>query len=62
MMEDKMVSTLLPPAARQRLIDAAKTPANEDPLARVKAIEEATRHVRFTYSDYFRPQWTGESE
>lgn len=62
-MEDKMVSTLLPPAARYRLIEAAKTPASEDPLARVKAIEEATRHVRFTYSDYFRTQqWTEESE
>lgn len=57
MMEDKMVSTLLPPAARQLLIDAAKTPVDQqDPLARINEIEVATRKIRVVYPDYFRTE------
>lgn len=40
------ISTLLPPYASAVLVQAAQTPITpEDPLARVKAIEQATKRV-----------------
>ena len=46
---------ILPWEAVQMLTRAAKTPVTEkDPLARLKAIEEADRRIRRQYPRYFR--------
>lgn len=48
-------STLLPPLARKLLIDAAATPENpKDPLARQRAIEDATKKVKSMYPQFFK--------
>jgi len=47
----------LPAEAQARLREAAKTPATAaDPLARVKAIDKATRWVRRTYPEFFKQE------
>lgn len=48
-------SQLLPPDAVARLQKAAKTrPTPGDPLARVKALEQAHRAIKSQYPNYFR--------
>lgn len=49
-----MQSTSLPPAAQRILQRAAQTPITAaDPLARVKAIEQATKRVKAEYPHHF---------
>jgi hypothetical protein len=52
--EYQYVSRILPESARAKLIRAAATPIEEDPLARRKAIEEATRIIRQQFPSYFK--------
>ena len=48
-------STVLPPLARKLLMDAAATPDNpKDPLARQRAIEDATKKVKSMYPKFFK--------
>lgn len=48
---------VLPPEAVAQLQRAARTPFDEfDPLARVKAIEQATRRVKRDYPNFFKEQ------
>lgn len=50
-----LFSQALPPDASARLQRAAKTPIPpDDPLARVKAIEQAAQWARLKYPRYFR--------
>lgn len=49
------LSTVLPPAARVKLQQAAQTPITRaDPLARVKAIEKAIERVKREYPQFFQ--------
>lgn len=53
----------LPAAAIALLQRAAKTPITaEDPLARVKAIEQATKRVKRDYPHLFQEQQNYETE
>lgn len=46
---------LLPPDAQRKLQEAAATPNTErDPLARLKAIEDAQRWIRKTYPNVLK--------
>lgn len=48
-------STVLPPLARKLLMEAAATPDNpKDPLARQRAIEDATKKVKQMYPNFFK--------
>lgn len=48
--------SLLPPAAIAALVRAAGTPIPDwDPLARIKAIENATERIRAAYPHLFQP-------
>lgn len=50
-----MISTLLPPDARQVLIDASKTPVTAaDAMARRKAIDQAIQRVKRKYPQFFK--------
>lgn len=54
-MDTQPIHRLLPPDAIRALQEAAKTPITAaDPLARVKAIEQATRRIKRTYPHLFR--------
>lgn len=54
-MDQKPLHSLLPPSAIKALQEAAKTPITAaDPLARVKAIERATRRIKLDYPHLFR--------
>lgn len=47
---------LLPPLAREQLQRAALTPVTEDdPFARVKAINRVLEHLQAQHPEYFRP-------
>lgn len=47
---------VLPPAARAALQRAAKTATDQDPLARVRAIEETIQRLRSQYPEFFRKE------
>jgi len=48
------VATVLPPAARRLLQRAAQTPVTPaDPLARIKAIEQAVEQIQRQYPEFF---------
>lgn len=54
---DGMRHTLLPVDAQNLLRRAVATPATwYDPLARKRAVEQATARVRRTYPEYFREE------
>ena len=54
----KVGSGYLPEAAVRRLQQAAATPIpSDDPLARIKAINEAAHWVKATYPQYFRKEY-----
>jgi len=54
---------LLPLEARLALQRAAQTPITvDDPLARVKAIEQATRRVKTTYPSFFKQEFYHEDQ
>lgn len=54
---------VLPAAAIALLQRAAKTPITaEDPLARVKAIEQATKRVKRDYPHLFQEQYANENQ
>ena len=48
------ISNHLPPAARDVLTRAARVPAVDGSMDRVKAIERATAHVKATWPEFFR--------
>lgn len=51
-------SRLLPAAAVAMLQRAHQTPITaDDPLARVKAIEQATRRIKLQFPQYFKEQY-----
>lgn len=55
--------TTLPPAAVSMLQRAAQTPITpEDPLARVKAVEQASTRVRREYPQFFKEQQNHEDQ
>ena len=47
-------AAILPSAAVQMLTQAGKTPIDKNPLARIKAIENAVEHIRQRYPKYFK--------
>ena len=50
-------SRVLPAAAVAMLQRANQTPVTaDDPLARVKAIEQATRRIKMQYPQFFKEQ------
>lgn len=51
-----LCSRLLPPDAVKRLQRAAKTPTEGNPLARVKAIEDATFWAKLKFPHLFRQE------
>ena len=53
----------LPPAAIAQLQRAAQTPITaDDPLARVKAIEQATARVKRDYPEFFNQEQCNEDQ
>lgn len=52
--EDNTTSNHLPPTVRDALVRAAQTPASLGPLARVRAIEEATDRAKRACPDKFK--------
>lgn len=48
------ISAVLPLDARMSLVRAAATPVtDEDPLARVRAVNEASKRIKFLHSNLF---------
>lgn len=52
------VAKLLPPAARELLVRASRTPGT--PFQRQVAIDDAVQRVRLRWPEYFRPECFGE--
>lgn len=61
-MSDKEPSAILPADAIAQLKRAAATPITEDdPLARVKAIEQTTRRIKTQHPQFFKRNFYHES-
>jgi len=52
---------MLPRQAREMLIQAAKTPTDKDPNARVKAVDRVTQHLRTIIPEHFQEENHHES-
>jgi hypothetical protein len=57
------ISTHFPPSVRDALVRASQTPIpDSDPLARIKAIEQATKRAKQSVPNFFRKDLNHEDQ